>query len=268
MSHFEVPRFNVLGAPIAATNYEEACAAILAAAQARRPFCVSALAVHGVMTGVLDRVHAARLAHFDLLLPDGQPVRWALRWLHGQKLGDRVYGPRLMRELCGRAADEQLPVFFYGSTPDVLSRVRQNLLRRYPRLNIAGMEPSKFRRVSADERDATVAAIKGSGARLTFVGLGCPRQEVWAFENSGRLGMPVVAVGAAFPFEAGTVAQAPLSLQRAGLEWAFRFAQEPRRLWRRYLLLNPLYLTLLGAQAAGLHTFAPPVADAPEQRFG
>jgi exopolysaccharide biosynthesis WecB/TagA/CpsF family protein len=114
------------------------------------------------------------------------------------------------------------------------------------------MEPSKFRRFSAEERTDLIARIRGAGAAIVFVGLGCPRQETWAFELRDDLSMPLVAVGAAFPFFAGTVAQAPEWMQDRGLEWVFRLLAEPRRLWWRYLVLNPIYLTLLLAQMCGL----------------
>ena len=105
-----------------------------------------------------------------------------------------------------------------------------------------------FRQLSEAERDAAVRRIRDSGAAITFVGLGCPRQEVWCYENRERVGVPVLAVGAAFDFHAGLLSQAPPLLQRAGLEWLFRLVKEPRRLWRRYIYLNPLYITMVGRQ--------------------
>jgi exopolysaccharide biosynthesis WecB/TagA/CpsF family protein len=244
---------NVLGVRIDVVDYAAAVERIVEAARASRPLAVSALAVHGLMTGVLDPVQRHRLNRFDLLVPDGQPVRWALNALHRARLKDRVYGPTLMLKTCERAAEEGLPIFLYGSTAEVLEELKANLLRRFPALRIAGMLPSRFRRLSAAERDETAAAIRASGAALTFVGLGCPRQEVWAFEMREALSMPVLAVGAAFNFHAGRLPQAPPSLQARGLEWFFRLVQEPRRLWKRYLLLNPLFLTLLFLQLVGLH---------------
>jgi N-acetylglucosaminyldiphosphoundecaprenol N-acetyl-beta-D-mannosaminyltransferase len=185
-------------------------------------------------------------------VPDGQPVRWALNLLHGTALSDRVYGPELMRQLCGRAEQQELPVFFYGSTPEVLARLQQNLRRAFPGLRIAGAEASRFRLLSEKEKAEVAERIRASGAALVFVGLGCPRQEVWTYEHRAELAMPVVAVGAAFDFHAGVLPQAPPALQRMGLEWLFRLAQEPRRLWKRYALLNPLYVLLIGLQAVGL----------------
>ena len=263
-------KHNILGVRVNAVDYGAAVEHVVAAARARRPLAVSALAVHGVLTGVLDPVHRYRLNRFDLLVPDGQPVRWALRWLHRARLADRVYGPTLMLRICERMAAEGLPIFLYGGTADVLARLRANLSARFPRLPIAGVRASRFRRLAPAERDDTVAVIRASGAALTFVGLGCPRQEVWAFELRPALAMPLVAVGAAFPFHAGRLRQAPRWMQDRRLEWLYRLLQEPRRLWKRYLLLNPLYLTLLLLQLTRLRSFDPDRASPPteEVRYG
>jgi exopolysaccharide biosynthesis WecB/TagA/CpsF family protein len=250
-------KHNVLGVHINAVDYDGAVERIVAAARAKTPLAVSALAVHGVLTGVFDPVHRHRLNHFDLLVPDGQPVRWALNWLHRTHLPDRVYGPNLMLRVCERAAATGLPIYLYGSRSEVLAALGTNLLRQFPDLRIAGTEPSRFRRLTPAERDEVVARIRGSGAALTFIGLGCPRQEVWAYEFRQALGMPLLAVGAAFDFHAGTLAQAPHLLQNWGLEWLFRLLAEPRRLWRRYVLLNPVFVTLLLLQMAGLRQFGP-----------
>lgn len=262
-------RFNLLGVQINAVDYEAAVSRITAAATQRRPLAVSALAVHGVMTGVLDPAHRHRLNAFDLLVPDGQPVRWALNWLHHTGLTDRVYGPELTLAVCRQCAKGGLPVYFYGATPEMLERLRVRLLAMFPSLVIAGMEPSQFRRLSVDERDAVVARIGASGAAVTFVGLGCPRQEVWTYEMREALSMPVLAVGAAFAFHAGMLAQAPPWLQARGLEWAYRLVKEPTRLWKRYLLLNPLYVAAVLLQRSGIYRFEPHTAAPSEEvRYG
>jgi exopolysaccharide biosynthesis WecB/TagA/CpsF family protein len=258
---------NVLGIRIDAVDYTAAVEKIIAAARASRPLAVSALAVHGVMTGVLDAEHRHRLNQFDLLVPDGQPVRWALNGLHRAKLKDRVYGPTLMLKTCERATAEGLPIFLYGGKAELLEALCANLLRRFPTLRIAGVTPSRFRRLSESERDDTIAVIRNSGAAITFVGLGCPRQEVWAFEMRQALSMPVLAVGAAFNFHAGQLPQAPGWLQARGLEWFYRLVQEPRRLWKRYLLLNPSYLTLFFLQLIGLFTPDPSCSSPPVEQI-
>lgn len=263
-------RHPVLGVRIDAVDYEAAVARIVAAARERRALAVTALAVHGVMTGVDDPTQRHRLNAFDLVVPDGQPVRWALNLLHRTRLADRVYGPDLTLAVCAAAAGEGLPVFLYGSSADVVARFEANLRSEFPGLKVAGARPSLFRTTTAEEKAAIVEEIRGSGAAITFVGLGCPRQEVFAYEYRKALGMPLLAVGAAFDFHAGTLPQAPARLQRWGLEWAFRLAKEPRRLWRRYVLLNPRYLALLALQATGLRRIDPASGTVPprEERYG
>jgi len=247
---------NVLGILINVADYDGAVDFIARAARARTGIAVSALAVHGLMTGVFDREQKFRLNHFDLLVPDGQPVRWVLNLLHHARLRDRVYGPRLTQKVCARAAEEGYPVYFYGSTEEVLASLRRNLEASCPGLIIAGMEPSKFRRLDQREKVELAARIRASGAAITFVGLGCPRQEAFAYEFRDALQMPTLAVGAAFPFIAGILPQAPGWMQDAGLEWLFRLAAEPKRLWRRYLFLNPAYVFLVALQALRVSRFS------------
>jgi exopolysaccharide biosynthesis WecB/TagA/CpsF family protein len=166
------------------------------------------------------------------------------------------------------AAREGLPVYFYGATPSTVERLVSRLNHEYSSLIVAGAEPSKFRALDADERRALADRIKTSDATITFVGLGCPRQEVFAYEMKDLLSMPVLAVGAAFSFIAGDLTRAPQLMQRYGLEWLFRLAQEPRRLWRRYLLLNPYYLFLLAGQMAGKRFPTTGSKPATELRYG
>lgn len=243
---------NVLGIYIDAVDYDGALARILDAAQNKRPYSISALAVHGVMTGVQSEQHKFRLNSFDLIVPDGQPVRWALNLLHGTRLASRVYGPELTLRTLGMAAEQGLPVYFYGATPEILEGMLERVQRRFPAIRVAGVEPSKFRAISAEECGELATRVVASGAKILFVGLGCPRQEVFAYEMHDLLPMPVLAVGAAFAFLSGQLAQAPPGLQKLGLEWLFRLAKEPSRLWRRYLYLNPYYIFLFGAQWIGI----------------
>jgi N-acetylglucosaminyldiphosphoundecaprenol N-acetyl-beta-D-mannosaminyltransferase len=246
---------NVIGILIDAVDYEAAVEFVVRAVREKRGAAISALAVHGLMTGVLDGEQKFRLNRFDLLAPDGQPVRWALNLLHDADLPDRVYGPNLTLKVCARAAADGIPVYFYGSTPEVLASLRQTVEKQFPGLLVAGMEPSKFRRLTPEEKVELANRIRMSGASITFVGLGCPRQEVFAFEFREALGMPILAVGAAFPFLAGKTPQAPSWMQNAGLEWVFRLISEPRRLWRRYVYLNPAYIFLVALQALRVSQF-------------
>lgn len=261
---------NILGVLVNIIDYEGAVELIIKAAKEKQGLSVSALAVHGVMTGVLDNTHRFRLNHMDLICPDGQPVRWALNFIHKAKLSDRVYGPNLTLRVCERAAQEGLPIYLYGSRQEVLDAFSRNLCDRYPQLKIAGSQPSRFRQTTAEETQEIAQTIKDSGAAITLVGLGCPRQEVFAHEYRDRLSMPLLAVGAAFDFHAGLLPQAPPSLQAVGLEWLYRLIQEPKRLWKRYVFLNPYYVWLLSLQILRLRKFDPDSATPPEQelRYG
>jgi exopolysaccharide biosynthesis WecB/TagA/CpsF family protein len=258
---------NVLGVLVDAIDYEAAVDRIIDAAKGPRPLSASALAVHGVMTGVSDRTHRYRLNHMDLITPDGQPVRWALNLLHGARLSDRVYGPDLMLEVCAAAATERLPIYLYGSRDEILEPLERNLLLRFPGLEIAGREPSKFRTTDKREKEEIVDRIRRSGAQITFVGLGCPRQEVFVYEYGAQLGMPTIAVGAAFDYHAGALEKPPRFVQRWGLQWAHRLIQEPRRLWKRYLITNSSYMTLLALQAVRLHDPDPGRSRAPDEEM-
>lgn len=260
-------RHNVLGILVDAVDYEAALQKIVDAAQSKQPLAVSALAVHGVMTGALDREHRYRLNGLDLIVPDGQPVRWALNRLYGAKLSDRVYGPTLMLKTCERAAEEGLPIYLFGGSKDLLAELQAKLTAQFPKLQFAGVQASKFRQLTPAERDETVENIRASGAAITLVGLGCPRQEVWAYEFREALSMPILAVGAAFNFHAGLLPQAPRLMQDWGFEWLYRLLAEPRRLWRRYLLLNPLYASMLCLQALHLRRFDPNDADCPDREI-
>jgi exopolysaccharide biosynthesis WecB/TagA/CpsF family protein len=251
-------KHSVLGVLIDVGDYAAAAEQVLAAARERRPFALTALAVHGVMTGVQDPPHNARLNAFDLVTPDGQPVRWGLNLLHRAGLTERVYGPTLTLRVLERCAAEGLPVYLYGSTETTLARLVPALERMFPALKLAGVETSKFRQAQPGEDEEIAARIRDSGARLVLVGLGCPRQEVFAYAMRPLLDMPLLAVGAAFDYHAGLLRPPPAWMQRRGLEWLWRLGLEPRRLWRRYVILNPKYGARLLAQKMGLWRPVPP----------
>jgi N-acetylglucosaminyldiphosphoundecaprenol N-acetyl-beta-D-mannosaminyltransferase len=249
---------SVLGVLVDVVDYEAATAQILDAARERRPYAVTALAVHGVMTGVQDPPHNARLNSFDLVTPDGQPVRGALNLLYQAGLTDRVYGPTLTLKVIEQAAAEGLPIYLYGSTQPTLDRLVPALEGMFPALKIAGVEASKFRSSHPGEPAEIAERIKSSGARIVFVGLGCPRQEVFTYAMRPLLDMPLLAVGAAFDYHAGLLKNPPEWMQKYALEWLWRLGLEPKRLWKRYILLNPNYLARLAAQKTGLWKATPP----------
>jgi exopolysaccharide biosynthesis WecB/TagA/CpsF family protein len=243
-------RHLLFGVPVSATTYEEAERAVVAAARAKRPALVDHLSVHGLAEAQRDPAFRAALARFDLVAPDGQPVRWALNLLFGTRLRERVYGPALMERLCAEAAREGIGVYLYGGRPEVLALLRERLLERHPELRIVGGESPPFRALSTAEDVAVVERIERSGAGLVFIGLGCPKQELFAAVHAHRISAVQVCVGAAFDFLAGAKPMAPRWMQAHGLEWLFRLASEPRRLWRRYLVGNSVFLVQLGRELA------------------
>ena len=210
----------------------------------KQGFGVTALAVHGLIEGYRNDELKQQINGIDLIVPDGQPIRWAMNWFYKTQLKDRVYGPTLMLHVLQAAAEKNIPVFFYGSQQLTLNKLRENLLQQFPNLKIVGMQADRFRESTEEEKIADRQSIISSGAKLVFVGRGCPRQERWVAENKDFLPAVLLAVGAAFDFHAGTVKQAPAWIQKRGLEWLYRLVQEPGRLWKRYLTTNSYFLYL------------------------
>jgi N-acetylglucosaminyldiphosphoundecaprenol N-acetyl-beta-D-mannosaminyltransferase len=204
---------------------------------------LTAAAVNLVMSAREDPEARAAVLAATLAVPDGQPLVWALRAL-GQRSATRVYGPDLMAAFCARAARKGIPMYLYGGrSPDALRLLEARLRERFAGLRIAGGQSPPFRALSAGEEDELVAEIDASGAAVVWVGTGQPKQEKWMHRMRPRLSAPLlVGVGAAFDFHAGLLPQAPPWLQRAGLEWCYRLAHEPRRLWRRYSRQNPRFI--------------------------
>lgn len=197
------------------------------------------------MTAVRDPAYRQAVNAFDIAAPDGQPVRWAMNRIHGAGLCDRVYGPELMLRLCRRAAREGVSIYLYGSTPDVLAQLSQSLRHSCPGLVIAGTQSPPFRALSETETRQVIETLNHSGAGLVFIGLGCPRQDLFVDRIRRQVDAVLLCVGAAFDFLGGNKRMAPPWMQRAGFEWLFRLAQEPGRLWQRYLVTNSIFLWLL-----------------------
>jgi len=239
---------NLFGVRYAATDYAEAGRIILQKSLSREPFAVTALAVHGLIESYRNNQLKEQINSIDLVLPDGQPIRWALNVFHQADLRDRVYGPTLMLKLAEQAARAGLSIFLYGSKQETLDRLSTSLRSQFPNLEIAGMQADRFRESTEEERRSDIETINRSGARLIFVGRGCPRQEKWIATHKHDIRGVLIAVGAAFDFHAGTVRQAPMWMQERGLEWLFRFFQEPGRLWKRYLVTNSWFLFLFFKQ--------------------
>ncbi|HTU78157.1 MAG TPA: WecB/TagA/CpsF family glycosyltransferase [Solirubrobacteraceae bacterium] len=233
----------MLDVPLAISDYDEVIAWMGAVIAAGARASVTAAAVNLVMSAREDPQTRAAVLGATLAVPDGQPLVWALHAL-GHPRATRVYGPDLMAGFCARAAAAGTPMYLYGGrTPAALELLERRLRERFPGLVIAGGHSPPFRELSAEEDDEIVAAIDRSGAQVVWVGTGQPKQERWMARMRPRLAAPLlVGVGAAFDFHAGLVPQAPAWMQRRGLEWSYRLAREPRRLWRRYARYNPRFL--------------------------
>ena len=237
-----------------ATSLEDATRRVLVWSKAGESRYVCVANVHMVMEAYdapdfREIVNAA-----DLVTPDGMPLVWMLRRL-GFPDQERVAGPDLTLKICEAASREGIPVGFYGGTPEVLQSLVANLKRKYPALKITYAHSPPFRALSPEEDAQVIEEINGSGARVLFVGLGCPKQERWMAAHKGRVQAVMLGVGAAFDFHAGRLPQAPAWMRRAGLEWLFRLLTEPRRLWRRYARHNPRFVILALMQLLGLRKF-------------
>lgn len=235
-------RVRVFGVSVTPCTYASAVGAVLEAARAHRSFGVAALATHGLMTAVEDAEFRAAVERLDLVTPDGQPVRWALNLLIDEPLQERVYGPELAERACAAAAAEGIGIYLFGSTERTCDALAGALRSRYPQIRIVGVQPDRFREPTAEEDASDIARIIESGAGIVLVGRGCPRQERWVAAHLGVIPAAMLAVGAAFDYLSGTLALPPRWMQRAGLEWVHRLGQEPRRLWRRYLVTNTQFL--------------------------
>jgi N-acetylglucosaminyldiphosphoundecaprenol N-acetyl-beta-D-mannosaminyltransferase len=239
-------RHSVIGLPVAATDYSGAIDWILdKAAHTHRAVGVEAANAHVAALSRHDAQFAQSMARFDLILPDGMPLVWAINaeLEPGQALKERVYGPTLMLKTLEKTSGSGLGHFLLGGDQDTLDKLTTRFATEFPATRIAGTYSPPFGPWDDQEQARINNRILDSGARLIWVALGCPKQEHWIARNLDILPAGVYfGIGAAFAFHAGKVRQAPAQLQRLGLEWAYRLAMEPRRLWRRYFIYNNLFL--------------------------
>jgi N-acetylglucosaminyldiphosphoundecaprenol N-acetyl-beta-D-mannosaminyltransferase len=239
--------FPIIGLPVAVTTYAGAVEWILEKARdAGGCHAVEAANTHVAALSRTDTAFGEAMRKFDLICPDGMPLVWALnsRLPAAEKLTDRVYGPTLMLETI-KATDgrPEFRHFLLGGKQETLDKLTRNFSERFPNACIAGVHSPPFGEWPADEFDTIAGKIRSSGANLIWVGLGCPKQELWIAANKHRLPPGVYfGIGAAFAFHAGEVRQAPPLIQRCGMEWAYRVAMEPRRLFKRYFTYNSLFL--------------------------
>jgi N-acetylglucosaminyldiphosphoundecaprenol N-acetyl-beta-D-mannosaminyltransferase len=234
------------------TDYPGAMDALDAMVAARDHGYVCAVSVHG-LTSALDEPEMAKVYRgAKLVLPDGMPVVWAANLL-GASLSGRVYGPELMLRFSERCAESGHRVWLYGGRDQgSLAQLALNLRRRFPGINIVGGYSPPFRPMTDEEEDALVDQINDARPDVLWVGIGAPKQDRWMAHMRDRLDVPVMcAVGAAFDFHSGRISQAPAWMQRRGLEWVYRLAQEPRRLFPRYLRANPRFIVAFARQYLG-----------------
>ena len=237
----------ILDTRIDALSWEQLLGRIVRWAQAGQSRMICLCNVHSVVTAKHDAALANALKRADLNLPDGAPIAWLMRqrsWPEQQRLS----GPDLMWQLMREAEKLQLSVFLMGATPATLGRLRGVLSNAFPRLMIAGSLSPPFRPLNELEHGGFVDQINRSGASIVLIGLGCPKQEIWMAECGNAISAVMIGVGAAFDYHAGSLRRAPPVWQRIGLEWLYRLLQEPRRLARRYLLTNTLFLLALPAE--------------------
>lgn len=234
-------RQRVLQSPIDVLSWDTALARIHAWAARRESRYVCITNVHSVVTAGQDAAFGQVIEQADMATPDGAPLAWMLRRL-GHAGQQRINGPDLMWRYCQQAAARDESIFLYGASEHTLQLLQDRLCQQFPGLRIAGAISPPFRPLSAAEEEAFVAAINASGAGTVWVSLGCPKQEKWMAAQRGRIQAVMIGVGAAFDFHAGTVTRAPAWMREHGLEWLHRLASEPRRLWRRYLVTNSLFI--------------------------
>jgi N-acetylglucosaminyldiphosphoundecaprenol N-acetyl-beta-D-mannosaminyltransferase len=233
----------IIGVNIDETSYLLAAQQVIAWSGANESRIVCAANVHMLMEAYDSPRYRKILNSADLVTPDGMPLVWVMR-LKGQRDQQRVYGPTLMLHVLEAAACEHVPVGFYGSSPEVLQALNVKIQSQFSNLQIVYSFSPPFREMSEEDDKKIIENINTSGARVLFVGLGCPKQEKWMAEHRGKVNVVMLGVGAAFDFHAGVKSQAPAWMQKIGLEWFYRLVTEPRRLWWRYFYYNPRYVVL------------------------
>jgi N-acetylglucosaminyldiphosphoundecaprenol N-acetyl-beta-D-mannosaminyltransferase len=237
----------ILGCFINAGSWYDTISRIHLWSTARESRYVCICNVHSLVTARQDEVFHQALTNADMATPDGMPIAWMLRRM-GFPKQQRINGPDLMWNYCELAERMKEPIFLYGSSQNTLDNLQRRLLISFPNLLIAGTRSPPFRTLSNKEDTEIIHHINNSGARVVFVSLGCPKQELWMAEHRGKINAVMVGVGAAFDYHAGTISRAPLWMQHHGLEWLHRLYSEPRRLWKRYMVTNTIFIMVAGWQ--------------------
>ncbi len=231
----------ILGMRVDVTSLEQATEFAIHQSLVKRKGYVCAANVHMCMEAYYDKEFQQIVNAACMVVPDGKPLSW---WMHafGVSAAQQVRGPDLFESVCRRAAERGISVGLYGGTQEVLDRLQVFFKNQWPTLEVACAISPPFRELSPDEQNRYSEVINDSGARILFVGLGCPKQEKWMACNEYRISAVMIGVGAAFDFYAGTKKIAPVWIRKMGMEWLHRLISEPGRLWVRYLKNNPLFM--------------------------
>jgi N-acetylglucosaminyldiphosphoundecaprenol N-acetyl-beta-D-mannosaminyltransferase len=237
-------KYSIFGVHYFATDYNEASTILVEQAKQKVSYTFSALAVHGLIEAYKNPVFLKTVNSIDMVVPDGQPIRWVLNSLYNLGLKDRVCGPDLTLHVLKKADKEYLKVYLYGSTAQTLQKLTKFINTNYPNLTVCGAHVDRFREATDEEDAEDILKINSSGAHLVLVGRGCPRQEKWVEAHKGKIDAVMIAIGAAFDFHAQVLQRAPVWMQKNGMEWLYRLCQEPRRLWKRNLVTNSMFIYL------------------------
>lgn len=250
---------NVLGVKVSAVNIPMALDVLDGWIKERKGnHYVTITGVHGVMESQRDPRIREMHNRADMVTPDGMPLVW-LNKQQGHKHVDRVYGPDLMLAVCEKGVKEGYKHFFYGGAPEIPGLLKEKLTEKFPGMEVVGTYSPPFRPLTEEEDAEICQMIDDSGADIVWIGLSTPKQEKWMTAHMGKIQAPVmIGVGAAFDFHAGRKSQAPHWMQRSGLEWFYRLVTEPRRLWKRYLINNPVFIALITQQILGLRRYELP----------
>lgn len=238
----QIRKYDLFGVGVSGVTPQETLDFVMEKAKKRISTCIDHMPVHGLITASRDREFNKSIQKFDIVAPDGHPVRIALNHFYGIGLKKRVYGPDFMLDVCAEADRQQIPVFLYGATNETLVRLQTSLCKRYHGLIISGSISPPFRELSDDEDSRIVEQIENCKPGIVFVGTGCPKQELFAAAHRGKINSVMICVGAAFDFIAGTKKQAPKWMRNNSLEWFYRLLSEPKRLGCRYIKTNTTFV--------------------------
>jgi N-acetylglucosaminyldiphosphoundecaprenol N-acetyl-beta-D-mannosaminyltransferase len=252
-----LPTQRVLDFPITALKFDDQIQTILRWAIARESKTVCVANVHMLMEAHWNSEFASVLKNADIVTPDGMPLVWMMKQL-GARYQNRVAGMDIFLALCKLAETLNISVFFVGSQTEILDRMENRIREEFPNLKIAAMEPLPFRPLTETEDQQLIQKINSSGAGIVLVSLGCPKQENWMAQHKGKVHSVMIGLGGVFPVYAGIKKWAPRIVRNLGLEWLYRWLQEPRRLWRRYTTTIPPFVFLASKQLLSSSSFSTP----------